>query len=212
MKRILCFGDSNTWGFVPAKETRYPADVRWTGVAQKELGSDYLLIDEALNGRTTVWEDPVRPYMNAFTYLGPCLLSQFPLDGMTIMLGTNDRKQRFHLNAWAIAEGVKCIIEEAQKCSREFNGFVPEILVISPPYIHDNIDNSPYGAEFEGERTLQVSHALAPEIERVAKDHGCHFFDASIGEVSPLDSIHLTPEGHRVLGLAIAAKLKEIVK
>ena len=44
MKRILCYGDSNTWGFTPGSGKRYPSDVRWTGVMAKELGKDYEVI------------------------------------------------------------------------------------------------------------------------------------------------------------------------
>src|SRR5258708_38439049 len=54
--RIMVFGDSLSWGFIPNEgraSERYPVDSRWPGVMQKELGSDYEVIDEALNGRTT---------------------------------------------------------------------------------------------------------------------------------------------------------------
>ena len=107
MKRVLCYGDSNTWGFIPATGERYPETVRWTGLLQTMLGANHQIVEEGLNGRTTVWEDPVRDFMNSAAYLGPCLLSQFPLDLIVFMLGTNDLKQRFHLNAWSIAEGLR---------------------------------------------------------------------------------------------------------
>ena len=70
MRRILCYGDSNTWGYIPASGARYEPDVRWTGVAQRLLGSDYTLIEEGMNGRTTVYENPLSPGRNG---MGICL-------------------------------------------------------------------------------------------------------------------------------------------
>jgi lysophospholipase L1-like esterase len=59
MKTILCYGDSNTWGYSPSTQDRYGRDERWSGVLRKELGADYLVIEEGLGGRTTVWDDPI---------------------------------------------------------------------------------------------------------------------------------------------------------
>ncbi|MBC7238193.1 MAG: hypothetical protein H5T69_20305, partial [Chloroflexi bacterium] len=59
MYEILCFGDSNTWGYSPHSKTRYPEEIRWPCVLQRELGEGYHVIAEGLNGRTTVWDDPL---------------------------------------------------------------------------------------------------------------------------------------------------------
>ena len=58
-KHILCFGDSNTWGYCAQTNERYADNERWTQVLQKLLGSDWMLIEEGLCGRTTVFEDPL---------------------------------------------------------------------------------------------------------------------------------------------------------
>ena len=83
-KTILCFGDSNTWGFVPGSDAeRYPFDVRWPGVMQKELGdAEYTVIEEAQNGRMTVWDDPFEPHLSkcGLDHLPVVLESQMPLD------------------------------------------------------------------------------------------------------------------------------------
>ena len=59
MKTILCYGDSNTWGWDPISESRFDKDVRWPGVLRKALGDDYEVISEGLPGRTTIWTDPI---------------------------------------------------------------------------------------------------------------------------------------------------------
>ena len=64
MKTVLCYGDSNTWGYDPSTAQRYAMDERWTGVLRQEIGNGYLIIEEGLNGRTTVWDDPIEGYKN----------------------------------------------------------------------------------------------------------------------------------------------------
>ena len=212
-KRILLFGDSNTWGFTPATEVRYPEDVRWSGLVKKALGPDYEIIEEGLNGRTTVFEDPVRLYMNGYDYIGPCLLSHFPLDLVMIMLGTNDLKQRFGLNGWAIAEGVNRIIDIVKQVSATTkDSGNPKILVAAPILIGAKMDLSPYAAEFEGIRTHEMSKQLGPEMKRVAEAAGCEFIDASqFAQPSDKDSIHMEPEGHAALAKAMEAKFRAIL-
>src|SRR5215510_7647193 len=92
MKRILCYGDSNTWGYNPVTQDRFDTHERWTGSLQQALGSNCVVIEEGLNGRTTVWDDPIEGYKNGAAYLIPCLTTHRPLDLVIIMLGTNDLK------------------------------------------------------------------------------------------------------------------------
>ena len=121
MIRILCFGDSKTWGFRPDQPfQRYLHDVRWTGVLQEELGELYVIIEEGLNSRTTVWDDPFGDHKNAKLYLPPCLESHCELDVVIIMLGTNDSKAYFNLTASDVSQGLKvlCNIVKASGAGR----------------------------------------------------------------------------------------------
>ena len=103
-KTILCYGDSNTWGYNPVNGLRYPEDVRWTGRLQKLLGPSYRVIEEGCNGRTTVYADPEEGWKCGLTYLCPCLNSHKPIDVVILMLGSNDLKRIFHASAQEIAE------------------------------------------------------------------------------------------------------------
>lgn len=69
MKRILCYGDSNTWGFIPGSGVRYPETIRWTRVMAGELGNGYEIIEAGLSGRTTVFDDSFNPMLNGLTFL-----------------------------------------------------------------------------------------------------------------------------------------------
>ena len=94
MKRILCFGDSNAWGHVPARGTRYPYDVRWPGVAAGILGPGYQIVEDSISGRTTVYEDPKLAKRCGLTSLGYSLVAHLPVDLVIIALGSNVHGRR----------------------------------------------------------------------------------------------------------------------
>ena len=89
-KSVLCFGDSNTWGYIPLTAGRLPRAERWTGILQKSLGESYYVIEEGLNGRSTVFYEPFREGRNARTTILTILESHAPLDLLIIMFGAND--------------------------------------------------------------------------------------------------------------------------
>lgn len=90
MKRILCYGDSNTWGCIPGVYARYPEAARWTGIMAKQLGDGYRIHEDGINGRSTVWNDPENPCRNGLAGIGYALYRSKPLDLVIVMLGTND--------------------------------------------------------------------------------------------------------------------------
>jgi len=147
MKTILCYGDSNTWGYNPLTKERYSREERWTGILQKELGEDYEVIEEGLNGRTTVWDDPIEGYKNGKEYLIPCLESHRPVDLVIIMLGTNDLKKRFSLSTFEIANGAKVLVNIVQKSKAGPGEIAPKVLLMAPPPVGKLTE---LAEEFEG--------------------------------------------------------------
>ena len=100
-KHIVCFGDSNTHGYCAMNDGRFDENERWTCLLQKELGEDYLILEEGLSGRTTCFNDPLFEGLSGLDYIYPCLMSHEPVDLLIIMLGTNDTKERFGASsAW----------------------------------------------------------------------------------------------------------------
>jgi lysophospholipase L1-like esterase len=206
MKVILCFGDSNTWGYNPTTGERFDRDIRWAGVLRQELGGDYWVIEEGCNGRTTVWDDPIEGYKNGKEYLPPCLVSHKPIDLVTIMLGTNDLKKRFSLSAFDIAEGAGVLVDIVHQSDCGPGGRAPQVLLIAPPPIAKLTDYAEMFEEAEAK-----SFKLAVHYRRVAQEHGCHLLDA--GQVivsSPLDGIHFEAGEHAKLGRAVAARIQEL--
>lgn len=90
MRHILCYGDSNTWGYTPGTGERHAPDVRWTGVLRRLLGEGWEVLEEGMNGRTTVFDNPMSQGRNGSAYLLTCLETHKPLDLVILMLGTND--------------------------------------------------------------------------------------------------------------------------
>ncbi|PIE35176.1 hydrolase [candidate division KSB3 bacterium] len=207
MKTVVCYGDSNTWGYNPVTKERYGRDVRWTGVLRKALGDAYLIIEEGLNGRTTVWDDPIEGYKNGKEYIIPCLTSHKPFDLVIIMLGTNDLKQRFSLPACDIAKGAGALVEIAQKSDTGISGNAPQVLLMAPPPVAKLTE---FAEMFEGSE--EKSQKLGRYYQQQAQELGCDFFDVSEVIVSSnVDGIHFDPEGHKTLGESVATKVKEIL-
>lgn len=207
-KRILCFGDSNTYGYIPTGG-RYDEETRWPMRLQALLGDGYTVVEEGFNGRTIVFDDPVEGgYKSGVTYLPPCLMSHNPLDAVLVMLGTNDTKVRFGMTPMTIGQSMMQLVRTVKLYAVNEAGEVPRIVVVSPPKILDNLMQTRH-AECFGEQAIAVSAGLARELRRISKLMRVDFFDAApYAEVSPLDAVHMTANGHVRLAEALAEKLK----
>jgi lysophospholipase L1-like esterase len=209
MKTVLCYGDSNTWGYDAVTEGRLAADVRWVNVLARELGDGYTVIAEGLNGRTTVWNDPVEgEYKNGKTYLIPCLESHYPIDLVVIMLGTNDLKHRFGLSAYDIASGAGTLVDIVQKSEFGIEGHPPKVLLVTPA--HTAVAGTRFAEMLADADT--VSRDLGRFYREVSTEHACAFLDAATVIVScKTDGIHLDASEHHKLGRAVAAEVRRIL-
>ena len=207
VKRILCFGDSNTWGYEPGIGKRFGKDVRWTGVLRICLGDGCEIIEEGLNGRTTVYTDPLEAFKNGRDYLIPCLASHCPLNCVVLMLGTNDLKIRFELTAKEISKGAETLVRIVQSSEAGIKGRAPRVLLMAPPPI---ARLSGYSDMFKGAETK--SREFGEHYALVAKTTGCDFLDTSrIIVSSDVDGIHLDSPEHDKLGKAVAVKIREMI-
>ena len=204
----MCFGDSNTWGFIPATKQRYEAAVRWTGVLADRLGEAYEVIEEGVNGRTTGLDDPCEEGKNGKKALPGCLREHAPLDLVILMLGTNDLKFCYHSSAKQAAERIRELI----RLIREFDGELP-VLAASPAAIASNVSELGPGVHF-GDHDPNAhleSLRFSQEYRASAEAENALFFDAALSaEPSALDGLHLDPESHLRLGEAFAQKIKDI--
>lgn len=210
MRSILCYGDSNTYGQKPGSFERYPREIRWTGILQQKLGSEYYVIEEGLGGRTTVWDDPIEEHKNGKTYLIPCLNSHKPLDLVIIMLGTNDLKVRFSVSSFDVAEAMENLINTIQKSDAGIDFQPPEILLITPVPIK-MVGNLDFNRMLEGGDIK--SRELADYYKSLAERKGIHYLNPGEAvELSGIDGVHYTENGHAYFADCVEKKVRSIFK
>ncbi len=222
VRRVLVFGDSNTWGWIPVERgiptTRYRSDQRWPGVTQAELGEGYEIIEEGLSGRTTdlLDDDPTVEELTGMgldgsAYLPAAVASHLPLDLVVIMLGTNDLKAKFDRSPEAIAAGVRGLVERVRRIDRgAWTTYpAPRVLVLAPP----PLVHTPRFPEAILAGGIDKSRALAGPYEEAAAATGAAFLDiAAVTSADGVDGIHLSEAAHRRIGHAVAAKIKALLE
>lgn len=211
MKYILCYGDSNTWGCTPEVFERYDFNVRWPGVMQNLLGNKYHIYENALNGRTTVFEDYIEEGRCGKIGLPVVLEANAPLDLVIIMLGTNDVKLRFKMDAWDIGWGIDLLIQYVKKAGCGRDGGIPKILIASPVILGTCWAQTILGTVFDNSCT-EKSKELANIYSTICQRNECDFLDASLYASVSKDCVHLEPEEHKKLGEAFTEKVIEILR
>ncbi|MFN8126161.1 MAG: SGNH/GDSL hydrolase family protein [Candidatus Nanopelagicales bacterium] len=201
--RVLCFGDSLTWGYDPDSGTRFPTEQAWPAIMADTLG-DVDVIVEGLPGRTTVVDSPYAPGRSGAEFLGPLLESHFPVDTVVIMLGTNDLQGPLGLSARHAASGLWTLLDIALRSACGPEGSPPAVLAVSPPHL---VAPTGFMGVFYAGRESE-SRLMAEAYRPVAERAGVRFFDAAT-VVTPAgaDGVHLDRSGHELLGRAIAAVL-----
>jgi lysophospholipase L1-like esterase len=186
VKTLVCFGDSNTWGYVPGSNgKRLPRETRWPVRLQATLGDQWEVIAEGLNGRTATIERPDSEGRNGLPYLVPCLLSHAPVDLVVIFLGTNDVN---FVDDDRVARCVARLVRVVRTSEAGPEGAAPGVLVVCPP-------------PFAG-------HALGPSV---AAELDCELLDldgvASYRVVGD-DVEHLDEAGHAAVAAAVAGRIR----
>jgi len=208
-KTVLCFGDSNTWGFIPGTAMhRFPPDARWPGVLAAGLGSGWHIIEEGLCGRTTSFDDPCWEDRNGRKQLGFLLESHMPLDLVVIMLGTNDLKHYLGLAPNDIALGAATLVGMVQQSTAGLDGTPPAVLLVSPAEVVETAN--PFGHKFDA--AIAKSQQFASAFAEIAYEFGVGFFDAAtVVKVPDTDGIHMDREAHQALGEALVGVVSSAV-
>lgn len=218
-KSILCYGDSNTWGFIPtadyaAVRARFPREVRWPGCLQALLGESYYVIEEGLNGRTTNLNHITPPDRNGKTYLPSCLYSHAPLDLVILLLGGNDLKAYFNRTPHQICEGMRELIDIIQTSlyGQDMQS-APRILLLSQPI------PLPISETFLDEQNqIMFPNAVEKSIQlnglyqQLAQEKQVYFLDiAESIQSSEIDGGHLDAENHMLLARLVANAIESIL-
>ena len=198
MKKLLCFGDSNTYGYRYYDRGRFDENTRWTGLLSKMLEAyDIQVIEQGLNSRTTVFDCKEKPDKNGSKALPDILGENYPLDYAIVMLGTNDCKTEFNATVNEITDGLDVIISQI----RLFDSRT-KIILVCPVYISETVLSHNFSTSFD-EKSISKSIELEEKIKKLAADNDCIFLSAArIADTSETDGIHLDEEGHKALAQA----------
>lgn len=204
LQQILVYADSLSWGIVPDTRKRLEFDARWPGVFEGELaraGVRARVIEDCLNGRRTVWEDPYKPGRNGLEGLEQRIESHSPLAGVVLLLGTNDFQIMHDNDAWQSGQGIAALVRAICRAPIEPGMPVPRILIVAPPAFQT--PKGPIAAKFRGAEGKCVG--LAAAYAQVARELDCAFFDAGqVTTSSRVDGVHLDADQHQTLGRALA--------
>src|SRR5512147_1520302 len=211
MQQILVFGDSLSWGIIPGTRRRLGFVERWPGAMEDQLiraGRSVRVIEDCLNGRRTVWDDPFKPGRNGLAGLEQRIELNSPLAVVILLLGTNDFQSMHAFNAWHSAQGTATLVRAIRAAPIEPGMPVPTVLIVAPPPVR-----TPRGAiapKFDG--AAAKSKDLAVELEKVAAELGCPFMDAGkFATTSTVDGVHLDADQHLVLAHALAQRVASLL-
>ena len=189
---VLCFGDSNTWGYNPIDGSRYPSDIRWTGVLQGLLGPSFQVIEEGLNGRTTTINEIERPMRSSKDILSVLLESHRPLSFVILMIGTNDLKTHFQRTAQNIAADLSdlCVLIEDHPLLVDQR---PKLILAAPTGPDETCHQLP--------EWFQNTHAkwrsLLELLPEVAQNHGAEYLATeTIMDMKFQDGLHWSEQQH----------------
>ena len=212
MQQILIYGDSLTWGIIPGTRNRLAFDQRWPGVLENKVNASarrIRVMEDCLNGRRTVWDDPFKPGRNGLEGLAQRMEIHSPLALVILMLGTNDFQFCHPYNdAWSAAQGIATLVKEIRRAQIEPGMPVPRVLIVCPPRIRQ-----PKGDTTEKYRGAeQRTTGLDQAYKQVASDLKCDFFDAeTVATVSAVDGVHLDADQHLKLGNALAGIVEKLL-
>lgn len=212
MQQILVYSDSLSWGIIPGTRNRLAFDQRWPGVMENAMaasGTKVRVIEDCLNGRRTVWDDPFKPGRNGLHGLAQRIEMHSPLSLVIVLLGTNDFQSMHQNNAWLSAQGIAALVSAIRAAPIEPGMPVPPVLVVAPPPMRR--PQGPIAPKFEGGAARSAGLALA--YEQICSEAGCHFFDAgNVVAVSAVDGVHLDSEQHATLGTALSGVVAALLR
>jgi lysophospholipase L1-like esterase len=214
-RRILCYGDSLTWGWVPVEEAnptwRYPREQRWTGALQSALGDGFEVIEDGVSARTTNVDDPLDPRLNGARYLPTALAAHSPLDLVVLLLGTNDTKAQFGRSSYEIATGLAELVGQVLTSPGGVGTTypTPRVLIVSPPPLAP-MPHPWFAGMFEGAH--EKSRELPAHYAALASFVGVGYFEAGqVISTDGCDGIHLTASSNVELGTALADKVRSML-
>ena len=203
MKKILCFGDSNVFGFIAQSGDRYDEKTRWSGILKKLVKNDYEVIEEGCNNRTCFCDNAAGIKQTGYKYL-PCVLDE-SYDILILALGINDVQKVYKTNEFDIEKGFEKILSIAKNKAPK-----TKIILISPLELTKNVLCGYFSALFD-EKSIEKSKNIAKICKKVAKNNNCLFLNLNeIKNTSLPDGLHYDIETHKKIAYFVFDLLRKI--
>lgn len=190
MKKVLCYGDSNTFGFNPYDNSRFDETIRWTSRLKNLLGEDVDVIEEGANNRTGFVNNPAGFLFSAQRHF-PKIISKIPkLDLLILAVGTNDLQFLFDVNFKTVEKGLETLILEAKNRASS-------IILIPPVELSEDVLKGFFKNQFD-ETSIAKSKKVGREYRKLANVYGCKMFDINnFVHPSSTDGLHYDEDGHK---------------
>lgn len=192
MKKVLCFGDSNTYGFIPQSGLRYDKNTRWTGILQSLCRNELEVIEAGCNNRTAFIDNPAGIEQTGYKILPKYLKTEY-FDIIILAIGVNDLQLFFKPTLKEFEQGIEKLVQITKELSPK-----SKIILTCPAKLNlDGINNGIFNYQFD-EISVEKSFKLPQIYKSLADKHNCGFVDLNkVTEVSPLDGLHFSPESHK---------------
>lgn len=206
MKKVLCFGDSNTYGFIPQSGLRYDKNTRWTGVLQALCGSDFSIIEAGCNNRTAFVDNPAGAEQTGYKIL-PEYFTKDYFDIVVLAIGINDLQLFFKPTLKEFEQGIEKLI----KITKDLSPNAKIILVCPSKLDLAGIKSDVFSFQFD-EISVEKSYHLPQIYKKLAEKHACKLVDLNeIAKVSPLDGLHFSAESHKTIAENLYKNLKQTI-
>lgn len=203
LKKILCFGDSNTYGYIPNNGARYDKNTRWTGVLSLLSHGKFEIIEDGCNNRTAFAANPAGKIFTGYEILPELLTDDF--DAVVLAIGINDTQFLYNLSSIEIASGVEKLINIVKVKSPQ-----AKILLVAPSILTDDVLNGNFACLFD-RTSIEKSRQLPLLYKKIAEKQNIEFFDLnSVAKTSSLDGLHYAPEQHLKIAQVIFTILSEL--
>lgn len=206
MKKILCFGDSNTYGFIPQSGLRYDINTRWTGILQTLCNNEFEITEAGCNNRTAFIDNPAGINQTGYKILPEYLKTNF-FDIVILAIGINDLQRFFNPTLNEFEQGMEKLIQITKNLSPK-----SKIILICPSKLNlAGINNGIFSYQFD-KISVEKSGKLSPIYKSLAEKYKCHFIDLNnIVEVSSLDGLHFSPKSHKTIAENLYKNLKQTI-
>lgn len=199
MKNVICYGDSNTFGYIPGSGKRYSKDIRWTGVLAKLKGDGYKIIEEGCNNRTGFMKNPSGKLFCGLDYLPECFLRHPNFDIFIIAIGTNDIQSGYSVTPTFIKDGLTKMVDSIKQKNDK-----ARIIIFSPLILNSQVLKGGFSVLFD-ESSIERSFWIQDIYQDFCKDNNLELFDVNKYAIpSDIDGLHYSPEEHQKIAKELA--------